>query len=1534
MGWIGIGAVTAAAAQDEDETRITGFSIPNTRSAKALSERAASHVEAKRYNEAIEDLQELIESHRAELVPVPGRRSSGQAVHRGAAGWAAEILGKLPRKARELYRARFAKRARAALDLARSKGDRQAIINLAERWPATEQAITAWWVLGDLELEIGNLSQARESWMRALTQHLIDRVGWSRYTYDGELEGDWTAALAEIETAGFELRAGERQRCDFAIASLAETHPLAEASRLRQVPQGSLRLPGPDEGAQGTPGPDASTWPRPFKIPVPHPFEPGNSGNLFPVRVGDLVFLSNSLSLFAVNAYSGNLRWASEQPPGWDGLSSRDRDEFFEGIAPRDTMIAPAASERVVVSAHQVPVTDLENATFRNIAITTIIPDRRLYAYDVQSGEELWNHHPPETWDGESGSFTDRVSVAGPPVINASRVIVPVHRMYGRIEFYVACYDLVTGEPLWTTQLVSGQRELNMFARAEREFSAPPVRIEGDRVVVLTQLGAVAVLDLFSGSILWESLYDQIVPPTRSSFSAQRIKNYWRNAAPVVADGVIVVTPFDSRNLIGFDLASGETLWTVPHAYIDQLAGPYRDDVNLLIGADRNTVYLGGWPVMALRSSGGLRREEPIELAWRYPAGEIENDNSTSARAVLLSDRIIIPTRNERIEVDRFGGGRRHKSVPWKSGRSGNLLVQDGTLYTLTSGHLDGYFEWDMLLERGRRAYEEAEGDRDSSLYLASLLSERSRTEREAGRTALARNWLVEAEALLEPFLVSDDIDAAITAEMHSLLRTRGRVFIDLADGASAMKALRRAREFAPDLAALRDTLVEEYSFVYGNDAKASSEVLEALASRCRPLTLSAVVTLEDGLPYQWRFEPVIAAPEDSFAIWRLPVSMWVTLERSNSAAKNKDVIGELEQLHAMLDDWPDQPIPSPESSEELLSEFASRRIGELIEEHGRGPHARFENEARELLDEARSTKDRTLLSMVNDHYPWSEAAREANDQLLEWAAEAGDVEAVAEIALREIPAFWGPEVGGEREVQLMLHLGAALENAGNREYSGALYRALAEEQPQVVSSSPSHNSQTLAQLGQVEAIEELEMSPSAFAPDFEPIHRAGGRHSFLGVIPPSVDETEITEPVLLYARDEGQHSRVISFVAYTTTRMNQGRAEPLWSVRILEKDLPPTWRHSVAFAPGTVIAGTPDSVYALNRNDGSYAWSSEWMAPDGKVNSLQAKLGLVIVSVRTPEKMDAIHALDWTNGRQVWQAELDSLRQDYDLVLGHQRVVLMPRRSQRRGLILDHFSGRQVGEFELPTRMVHSAHDAAWIEQGLLLVPWFLNGRYEERNHLVAVDLWSGEIAWQVNFNEIAGGRRELRSIVEYDGVNYLLLRPTSDAHKDGVRGIFVKLHVVPRMGATARVGSFEQEDEQRLMGIHQERRVSLDSPFVYFFSFTAGEGAMSVQCLNLPYGQIRWNQELDLNRDELHNSLMQLPAESESHVAMVISKKGEKRLITESTSMYVLNKGTGRQEMRMQLDTQLGASPDVRLLGLGKSLILAGKNRLEVVR
>ena len=1532
-----VAGLVGVAVGQEDGEKIRGFSIPNTPRARTLVNSASDHLAAERWNEALVDLQKLLEQHRAELVLDEKADTKVMPVHRSAAGWATDQLKTLPPEVVRLYRRRHEARARATLELARGRSDRQAVIAVAERWPISESAALAWWTVGDLEFERGNLHLARWAWSRALWRRAEEAEIVDGLYFDGDRHDDWRAVVKALEKGGSPLGEGEAKRVEYALAALDEGNSLAEVLPGVEPFGGSLRLPGEGEGAHGAPGPRASTWPRSFQIPSPRALDDVGYENLFPIRVGDLVLLSNSLQLFAVGAYSGLLRWKGEMPDGWARLDSQEQEQFFTGISPDHTMIAPAASREICVAALQVPVTDITNESYRNIAITTIIPDRRLYAYDVETGTELWNHHPPPHWDGETGTFTDRMSIAGPPVISGSRVLVPMHRMYGRIEFYVACFDLETGELLWATQLVSGQRELNMFARAEEEFSAPPLRIEGDVVIALTQLGAVASLDLFSGRILWETIYPQIQVPGHSSHGRNELPNCWRNTPPVVADGVVVATPFDSLDLIGLDLQTGERRWVVSHREIMRLAKGSRGEypvVDVLIGADERAVYLGGWPVVALRAAGGLFRERPARLAWRFPSDRLNEHTPHYGRAVLLSDRVIIPRRTERIEVDRYGGSLLEKRVPWKTGRSGNLLVEGGTMYTLTPRHLDGYFEWDVLLRRARENQEADPKALAPTLYLASLLAQRGRTESEEGRGDLARDWLDEALELLEPFATREPIDAEVRLELHRTLRSRARVSSDLADTRSAVRALRRARTFAPDLDSTLATLFEEYELVRGYELDDQRSVLAELETSCGTRGFLARIVSETQSPRGWRVAPtIIEEEEDPYdpTIEALPVSLWIALERADLAARQDDAPTELFHLHRLIESWPDTVL-----REERLADLAGARLRELIEINGRSVYEPFEARAEKLLEEARESRDWQLLLGVSELYPQSLAGREANDELLRWAVDEGDVEAVTDIVDGELPEVFAPELADERQITLLLHVGAVLQRVGNEEFPASLYRALAERAPDFVSPVPDHLGFSLENLAldldRAEAARQPAAPPqSTFTAQAlaDPGSLNVGEFTFLGRIPPPTrSDGPRAADVLLYAK--GHHLRSeVSLVAYSTDTVKRLTAETLWDHPLSRGESSSRWSQAVAMVPGAVVVSSPDGVYARDRDSGRWLWS--WPAAEGDVDSIRAAGGLIIITERNTGARDTLHGLDRVTGERIWSAPIDRIRYDYRPVCGERHVVLLPRNQRAAGLVLDLFTGRRILEFELPERVLRSAQAASWIEDGRLIVPWFLSGRSAERNRIVAIDLYSGQLAWNVSFDDIAGGRRELRSIVQHDGHTYLILRPQGGLEQEGVRGIVVELHTA--LGATARVGSVELSHGDRPIGVPQEKRVTLDEPFLYLRSFPPGGEELRIQAMHLPYGNLRWTRRLKVPQDQLYNALMRLPASSDSTVAIAVSTKTSVNFGRE-TSLYFFDRSSGLPRGNLLLDGRLGTSADISLQGLGNTLILSGSDLLEVMR
>jgi hypothetical protein len=263
---------------------------------------------------------------------------------------------------------------------------------------------------------------------------------------------------------------------------------------------------------------------------------------------------------------------------------------------------------------------------------------------------------------------------------------------------------------------------------------------------------------------------------------------------------------------------------------------------------------------------------------------------------------------------------------------------------------------------------------------------------------------------------------------------------------------------------------------------------------------------------------------------------------------------------------------------------------------------------------------------------------------------------------------------------------------------------------------------------------------------------------------------------------------------------------------------------------------------------------------------------------------------------------------------------------------VLDLFSGRPIVDFELPVRIHQSAHRAAWIAGTQLVVPWFLTGRNEDRNRILAIDLRTGDLAWNVDFGQVAGGRRQLRSVLQWNGRTFLVLLPVVGAETENVRGIFVELDL--RIGATRRIGSYELAHDHRFVGVAQERRVALDTPTVYMHRFPDETAELRLDAFDLEYGNLRWSQRVAITRDEHYNALTRLPEETEQLVALVFSTKGNTRFGRAHSNLFLLDRNTGRTRRQLLLDARLGACNEIDLQGIGSALILAGDGTLEVLR
>ncbi|MDF1837795.1 MAG: PQQ-binding-like beta-propeller repeat protein, partial [Planctomycetota bacterium] len=623
-------------------------------------------------------------------------------------------------------------------------------------------------------------------------------------------------------------------------------------------------------------------------------------------------------------------------------------------------------------------------------------------AFDATSGKPLWNSAPPATWDGESGPTSERVSVAGPPIIDRSRVIVPTVHLRGRVEFHVDCFDLKTGEALWHTPLVTGQRELNMFGREISEFTAPPVRIEGDRVLVATQLGSVVCLDLETGATLWQSLYPQIEISKATYYAPGHMRSLWVNSPPVVVEDLVLVAPTDGDSLLALDLQSGAMRWSMEHKdFRDRRSGVRsRSDFHYLLDADAKSVVLGGRRVASFSPNmGTLSEGPPRRMAWAYPTGE--SISNPGLRAVSSGGQILVPTDGELVGVDRRNG-RPRRSLDW-SGHKGSPLVTEMGLFTVGNREVYSFLNWKENLARARRALVESPEDQSALYNLALLLQKRgqaARLARPEPRLGEARRSIVEARDLLRDALAKGPSDSKerLRALLFETLLEQGRTRRMSASPSGARESWEQALTLAEGDDETSTALLMLTSLDRGRDEVRLRQRLRRLASEFDHLPVMCRLvrpgSADEEMPSATRWEPVVttsgAQPEGPDKITRLPLALWARMEYADS------VLGE-GPSGSVTSPYPDlyhivRYYPGRDWIDRTAGEAASMRIRTAMERGFTNGLDGIEARAERRLKKALAAGDLMGLEEVQRHFPYTPQAESAGNERIRWAAETGQI--------------------------------------------------------------------------------------------------------------------------------------------------------------------------------------------------------------------------------------------------------------------------------------------------------------------------------------------------------------------------------------------------------------------------------------------------------------------------------------------------------------------------------------------------------------
>lgn len=702
-------------ADEADEASVSdddgGVRLPADRSRDRRFDRATRLVESERWTDAVLILDELLAEDGDTFVDERSAKPTRRSVRQGAT----QMIESLPAAGREAYGLVFGSRAQRALEQAVAADDAAAIVAVARRWFATPAGRRAALMTAVTALEAGRPVEAA-AW--------LDRLAAAPDAARFEPTLSVMRALALH-------RAGDAKRADRIIreAAAGRHGPLRIAGRdlnlslaAERGMQGLTAIGGlPADGRAGDewrqPRGDAArnaiaSASRPLLVPryrVPltrHPEETRllerrrvaerDAGRppmpaAVPVAVDGLVVVRTPQGVLAVDFETGKRVWlqsgAAGSEPADAAAMQREIDLVFD-----DAAGGGLSSDGDCVFALESQPRDLSaSAPTAGGGREERRGGNSLAAYELdRRGSLRWRVPGPgdqaaETW------------YLGAPLVAGSELYVLVEE---RGELRLDVLAAATGAVVWSQPLAEFDEAPRVpgvgpeTARRRRAGLTPAL---GEGVLVCpVGVGTVAAIDATTRSLLWAHRYRVIAAgrPEGDPNPAQRGADAPRRGdpCPVIAGGRVLLTPYDSEDLICLGLRDGLPAWPAPRPGRLRVAGVV-DGTVIAVGA-------AGVEAIDLGTGGSL---------WQRPLGD---GVAPSGRGILTAGSLFLPLDSPEVVEIRIGDG----SIVGRSAARGgavpgNLVAYRGEIISRGIDSLDVFHQVDALEPRIERALRTDPGD-------------------------------------------------------------------------------------------------------------------------------------------------------------------------------------------------------------------------------------------------------------------------------------------------------------------------------------------------------------------------------------------------------------------------------------------------------------------------------------------------------------------------------------------------------------------------------------------------------------------------------------------------------------------------------------------------------------------------------------------------------------------------------------------------------------------------------------------------------
>ncbi len=730
----------------------------------------------KEWNKAADVYQEILEKNSDNVIASPSQSTGGTTQYTTVATAVQDKLSKWPDEGMSVYRARFEPSAAALLEGA-PPDDLAAPTKVISLYFATDTGKRAALRLIDLHLESGDFSAA--AW-----------IGQPPARRAPSLAADRPAVLYRTSLA-YHL-GGDEPRAKALLDQLEHDSPEAVATvagkdaNLVETLKRELASPPPSEAKVAE-----DSWPmfgggadrdristangkagaRVANITYSHAGFRGNralqlerrrqeqqaeeSGQLLgvmPVVDRGQLFFQDNARVYAVSLESGF------PLPGWTKTYGADHDSAFNARIrpmPRDQQLSVTLTDSAVLA-----VMGLPDRTALAEGDPLAAPGTRLVCLDRATGEVRWTCNPRQ-FENDFAKFQS-LELSGSPVVVGDYVYTSARGSKGNQfeDAYLLCIDLATGKPHWCTYLASAS--IGAAGWMDGGFltseSASHVAYAGGRIYNCTNIGAVACVDAFSGSVLWLDTYPRDSAPDQNLVARIRFNarieptsvpaRPWSYNPTVVDHGHVVVLPNDSKNIFIFDAGTGRELKRVEMGDLASDNDIAPDTLlavrgEQLIVAGSTHVYCLNWPAYDHNNFDAKDLNNPAIVWPRSLAVPIKG------RGFATADYLYLPTEEQLLQINLKGGkiveatpsGRAIWSKDKDEGR-GNLVVTNDHIVIAGATQLE--VRTDLSLARRRLDTHDQNQPNDPGVRLTY-----AETMFNAGEQTLALQKIEEAVTMI-----------------------------------------------------------------------------------------------------------------------------------------------------------------------------------------------------------------------------------------------------------------------------------------------------------------------------------------------------------------------------------------------------------------------------------------------------------------------------------------------------------------------------------------------------------------------------------------------------------------------------------------------------------------------------------------------------------------------------------------------------------------------------------------------------------------